>query len=75
MKPRFSNQRSHALTLVEVLVVIVVVAFLAAMFLPALVNVHHTRMPLNCVNNLKEVELSFRIWAGDNNDKYPMEIS
>ncbi|MEP6664500.1 MAG: type II secretion system protein, partial [Verrucomicrobiota bacterium] len=28
-----------------------------------------------CVNNLKQVGLSFRMYAGDNNDKYPMNIS
>jgi hypothetical protein len=27
------------------------------------------------VNNLKQVGLSFRIWALDNNDKYPMQVS
>jgi prepilin-type processing-associated H-X9-DG protein len=28
----------------------------------------------NCVNNLKQVGLSFRIWAGDNRDRFPMEV-
>jgi prepilin-type N-terminal cleavage/methylation domain-containing protein len=74
MKPRFSNQRNHALTLVEVLVVIAIIAFLAAILLPAL-NHHSTRKPLLCSENLKYVGLAFRIWAGDNGDKYPMEVS
>ncbi len=30
---------------------------------------------MSCVNNLKQVGLAYRIWAGDNNDKYPMDIS
>ena len=27
-----------------------------------------------CLNNLKQVGLSFRIWANDNNDLYPMNV-
>jgi hypothetical protein len=29
---------------------------------------------IQCVNNLKQVGLAFRIWAGDNNDKYPTSL-
>jgi prepilin-type processing-associated H-X9-DG protein len=27
------------------------------------------------VSNLKEIGVAYRIWAGDNNDKYPMQVS
>lgn len=74
MKPRFSNQRNHALTLVEVLVVVVVLAVLAAILLPVS-HAPHKALRIYCVYNLKQVGLAYRIWAGDNNDKYPMEIS
>jgi len=30
---------------------------------------------INCVNNLKEVGLAYRIWEGDNGDKFPMAVS
>jgi hypothetical protein len=30
---------------------------------------------IQCVNNLKQSGLAFRIWEGDNNDKYPMAVS
>lgn len=30
-------------------------------------------MRLNCVNNIKQVALAYRIWAGDNGDLYPVE--
>jgi type II secretory pathway pseudopilin PulG len=77
MKTRFSNRRNHALTLIEVLVLIVVLAVLAAMFLPA--NSGSRRkdiaMRVACANNLKQIGLGYRLWAGDNNDKFPMEIS
>lgn len=29
---------------------------------------------IQCVNNLKQIGLAFRIWAGDNNDKYPTSM-
>jgi hypothetical protein len=74
MNPRVSNQKSAALTLVEVLVVICVIAVLAAVLLPALA-IHHTRLPIRCVDNLKQIGLAYRVWAGDNNDTYPMQVS
>ena len=75
MKPRFSNQRNHALTLVEVLVVIAVLAVVAAVFLPMLAAINRKSSRVDCVNCLKQIGLAYRIWAGDNNDKYPMQVS
>jgi prepilin-type N-terminal cleavage/methylation domain-containing protein len=76
MKPRSSNQANHALTLIEVLVVIAVLAVVAALLLPALLSHHEGRMQLiNCVNNLKEIGVAYRVWEGDNGDKYPMFVS
>jgi len=75
MKPRFSNQRNHALTLAEVLVVIAILAVIAAMFLPALAIAKRKTSRIGCVSCLKQIGLAYRIWEGDNGDKYPMEIS
>jgi prepilin-type N-terminal cleavage/methylation domain-containing protein len=76
MKPRFSNQRSNAMTLVEVIVVVAILGFLAALLLPALmVNSCTKCQRISCVNNLKEIDLSYRVWAGDHNDKFPMQVS
>ena len=33
------------------------------------------RQPINCIDNLKQIGLAFRIWEGDNGDNYPMKIS
>ena len=30
---------------------------------------------ISCVNNLKQIGLSFREWAGDNDDKFPMHFA
>ncbi|HET7625627.1 MAG TPA: type II secretion system protein [Verrucomicrobiae bacterium] len=63
------------MTLLEILMVIAVLALLAAIFLPALADHGHRSSRIGCVNNLKQVGLSFRLWAGDNGDKYPMRVS
>jgi prepilin-type N-terminal cleavage/methylation domain-containing protein/prepilin-type processing-associated H-X9-DG protein len=75
MKPRFSNQRNHALTLVEVLVVVAILVVIAAIFLPVLAATNRKSSRLGCVNCLKEIGLAYRVWEGDNGDKYPMGIS
>jgi prepilin-type N-terminal cleavage/methylation domain-containing protein/prepilin-type processing-associated H-X9-DG protein len=75
MKPRFSNQRNHALTLIEVLVVIAVLAVLVAIILPELAAAKRKDSRIGCVNNLKEIGIAYRVWEGDNGDKYPMFVS
>jgi len=74
MKPRRSNQRNRAMTLTEVLVVICVLAGLVVLILPMLARTKDGRRPA-CVLNLKEIGLACKVWAGDNGDKYPMQVS
>jgi hypothetical protein len=38
-------------------------------------DITSTHLPHQCTNNLKQTGLAYKIWAGDNHDKYPMEIS
>jgi prepilin-type processing-associated H-X9-DG protein len=75
MKPRFSKKRNHALTLVEVLVIVFVLACLVAISLPRLAAAKRNSPGPWCINNLKQISLAARIWASDNDDKYPFEIS
>jgi len=75
MKPRCSNQRNQALTITEVLVVIVLLIVLASFVLPWIAASKRPYQPINCVNNLKQIGLAFRIWEVDNGDKSPIEVS
>lgn len=69
------KNKTKALTFVEVLVVIFVSAVLVAVLLSALAASKRKSSRIGCVNNLKQIELSMKIWAGDNKDSYPMQLS
>jgi prepilin-type N-terminal cleavage/methylation domain-containing protein len=75
MKLRTSNQRNRALTLTEVLVVIGVLAIVVALLLPGLAAAKRVPQKINCVSNLKQIAIAYRLWDGDNNFKYPMAVS
>ena len=75
MKPRCSKYQNRALTLMELLVVIAVVAILVAMLLPALSSNRQKAMKIQCVTNLKQIGLAQVVWTGDNFGKLPFELS
>jgi prepilin-type processing-associated H-X9-DG protein len=74
MKKRVPDNR-RAFTLNDVFVIIVMLVVLGAILLPMLAKPKVRSARANCANNLKQVALAFRIWEGDNNDRFPMLVS
>lgn len=69
-----SLRRRAGLTFVEVLVVVGIVVLLAALLMPTVANHRDSRvraMRILCVNNLKQLGLSARLWSNDHDDKFP----
>lgn len=71
----FKKNGELGFTLIEILAVIATFAVLIAVLVPALAKHKHKKERIRCVSHLKQIGLSFRIWAGDGGDRYPMAIS
>jgi prepilin-type processing-associated H-X9-DG protein len=73
MNPRSRRVGEAAFGMVEVLAILAVAILLFFLFMPALYSCGGYRKAprIQCVNNLKNIGLAFRIFATDNNDQFP----
>lgn len=75
MKLCIRKIRDEALTLFEVLVVVSIVIVGAALFVTSLAEQQKKEARLACLNHLKQIGLAYRVWEGDNDDKFPAFVS
>lgn len=58
----------------ELLIVIAIISFIAALLLPALSGVKNRGKGADCISRLKQIGVGLRLWANDNEDAFPWAI-
>ena len=75
MQTKASGGKLRGMTMIDAMVVLGILMALAAMLIPPMTGRKCKATRISCVNNLKQMGTAFRIWANDNGDQNPWEVS
>jgi len=67
MKTRKSIQSGW--TLLEIMIVVSIIGFLAAIAIPNFIRARSTSNEKACINNLRQIDAGAQTWAAENNKK------
>ena len=65
---------ARGFTLVELLLVVAIIAVLAAILLPALSKAHERARAISCLNNTRQLDLAWQMYAGENGERLPYNL-
>ena len=67
--------RHLGFTLIELLVVIAIIAILAALLLPALASAKARAKAIQCVSNMRQLQVCYHMYCDDNNGSLPANLA
>lgn len=67
-------KRPRGFTIVELLIVIAIISFIAALLLPALSGAKNRGKGADCISRLRQIGVGFRLWANDNEGFFPWHL-
>ena len=78
VEENLGKEKSEAIgffSLLELLIVITIIIILVSLLLPAIHKARESAQSIQCIGNLKQMGNVFCMYAGDNNDFYPVPYS
>ena len=69
------TRQNSGFTFLEVLLIVMVVFVVMGLLLPSMHRAPRRSNRIQCVSNLKQIVLAFRMWSNDRGEKFPMQLS